>query len=145
MCPCGASMASLHLPTKRYRLPFLHVFSGATGFLDPLGEAYGSPDTAWLSDSVPYPLVTAANPLAYALRVFDDNPQFEQQQYRIAKACDFAGLPVPRSGESVVRNGGHALYAAWLAAKRAAEAYNNLTCNGCCFKSSRRTYKKTLK
>jgi hypothetical protein len=81
---------------------------------------------------VPYPLVTAAYPLAFALRVFDNNPQDEQQAGAIHGVCSWAGVPAPQPGALVTRSGGHALYAAWLAAKRAEAAYDDVTCNRCC-------------
>jgi hypothetical protein len=94
---------------------------------------------------MPYPLVTSANPLAFALRVFDDNPDQEQQQPHIEAACNYARLRAPLSGAPVARGGAHALYAAWLAAKRAAVVYDKATCNRCCFNRSFTVYNKTIK
>ncbi|GLC51859.1 hypothetical protein PLESTB_000556200 [Pleodorina starrii] len=114
-------------------------------YMQKYGEPYDDPDTAWLSDAVPYPLATAANPLAYTLRLFDDNPQLNQQQAAIASTCAAAGIPVPQPGAPVLRSGAHALYSAWLAARRAEQAYDDLTCNRCCWTSSDRVYANTLK
>lgn len=91
------------------------------------GDPYDSPDTAWLAISMPYPLVTTANPLAFALRVFDTNPQQVEQHAAISLACKASELEFPLPGAPTVRNGAHALFAAWLAAYRAEAAYD--TCS----------------
>ncbi|EFJ51301.1 hypothetical protein VOLCADRAFT_87985 [Volvox carteri f. nagariensis] len=114
-------------------------------YQEKYGEPYDGPDTAWLADSVPYPLVTSANPLAYALRVFDDNPQQAEQQTAIGLACRAAGLPAPQPGAPVVRSGAHALYLTWLAARRAEAAYDSLTCNGCCMTRNKTVHMQTLR
>ncbi|GLI70668.1 hypothetical protein VaNZ11_015607, partial [Volvox africanus] len=114
-------------------------------YQEKYGQPYDSPDTAWLADTVLYPLVTAGNPVAYSLNVFDDNPDRERQQMAISLACRGAGLPEPQLGVPSVRSGAHALYLTWLAAHRANESYDDLTCNRCCFTSSASVHKKTIR
>ncbi|GIL82560.1 hypothetical protein Vretifemale_11354, partial [Volvox reticuliferus] len=114
-------------------------------YQEKYGQPYDTPETAWLADAVPYPLVTAANPLAYALHVFDDNPDRVKQQTAISIALRGAGLAEPQPGAPTVRSGAHALYLTWLAAHRAYESYDDLTCNRCCFTSSATVNQKTIR
>ncbi|PNH11848.1 hypothetical protein TSOC_001278, partial [Tetrabaena socialis] len=106
------------------------------------GEPYDGTDTGWLPQGLPYPLASAASPIAFALRVFDDNPQQAKQQAHIDKLA--AVLPQAFSGP-VPRSGAHALYAAWLASGRAIPVFNDLTCGKCCFTSRKSVRKETLK
>ncbi|GIL74559.1 hypothetical protein Vretifemale_4457 [Volvox reticuliferus] len=88
-------------------------------------KAYDNPETVWVADTVPYLLAAPGSPLAYALRVFDDNPdqQANEQKAIAAAVCKDAGIPEPQPGEPVVRSGAHALYLTWLAAWRTRSAY----------------------
>ncbi|GIL42504.1 hypothetical protein Vafri_463, partial [Volvox africanus] len=155
----GLSEEYKELCTKMYgkalRPDYLHITDpddlttayGETARLyqEKYGQPYDSPDTAWLADTVLYPLVSAANPVAYSLGVFDDNPERERQQTAISLACRGAGIPEPPPGVSTPRSGAHALYLTWLAAHRASESYDDLTCNRCCFTSSASVHKKTIR
>ncbi|GLI69358.1 hypothetical protein VaNZ11_013946 [Volvox africanus] len=112
--------------TDQCKLAALYVDT-ARLFRNKYEQAYDSHETAWLADTVPYPLATTGSPLAYALRVFDDNPD----QKDISLICKDAGIPEPQPGEPVVRNGAHALYLTWLAAHRAMLAYEHSLMDCC--------------
>ncbi|GIL48438.1 hypothetical protein Vafri_4955, partial [Volvox africanus] len=125
--------------TDQCQLAALYVET-ARLFRNKYELAYDSHETAWVADTVPYPLANTGSPLAYALRVFDDNPDQVKQENISSISLIFkdAGIPEPQPGEPVVRNGAHALYLTWLAAHRAMLAYETVM-DCCCWKRSHET------
>ncbi|KAG2432250.1 hypothetical protein HXX76_009168 [Chlamydomonas incerta] len=109
------------------------------------GEPYADADTAWLGHQMPYPLAAPHSPVAPFLVCLDANPQQASQQAAVARAYAAVRLmapPMHPAGTSAVpRAGAHALFLAWLAARRAAQY-----CEGgaCCCASTGAVHKKAV-